>query len=149
MQPTQPMMPPIAPQPTPKRSKKRLIIFIVALAVALITTVLAVATLFKVSGVETNATEEDAQVGITTTGFDPAVITVKKGQNVVWTSQDKEPHGLALTTPNAPSELEGFGGDEQIENGETYSFTFDVAGTFTYHDPQAPEKFQGTIEVKE
>lgn len=147
--PTAPQ-PPMAPTPQAKpKDKKRIIVFGIALLVALAAIGISIAVLFKTGGVETNATEEDAQVTITTAGFNPDVVTIKKGQNVVWTSQDKDPHSLSLSTQNPPKELEGFGTDEPIANGESYSYTFDVAGSFTYQDPQAPEKFQGTVVVKE
>ena len=151
--PTAPQ-PPVAPTPAPTpekkpANKKRLIVFGAAMLVALAAIGISIAVLFKTSGVETNANEEDAQVNITTEGFDPRVVTIKKGQNVVWTSQDKDAHNLSISSQNPPKELEGFGSDEPLANGESYSYTFDVAGTFTYQDPQSPEKFQGTVVVKE
>lgn len=127
----------------------RKIVFIIALIVAIISIGVSLSVIVKTAGVETNANEKDAQVTITSNGPDPSVVTVKKGQSVVWTNQDKNPHSLALSTANPPKEMEGFGSDEPIDNGETYSFTFDAVGTFTYQDPNSPEKFQGTIEVKE
>lgn len=140
--------PPVAPEKKPN-SKKRLIAVAATMLIALAAIGISVAVLFKTTGVETTASEQDAQVNITTSGFDPAVITIKKGQNVVWTSQDKDPHSLSISSQNPPKELEGFGSDEPLANGESYSYTFDVVGTFTYQDPQSPEKFQGTVVVKE
>lgn len=140
--------PPVAPEKKPN-SKKRLIAVAATMLIALAAIGISVAVLFKTTGVETTASEQDAQVNITTSDFDPAVITIKKGQNVVWTSQDKDPHSLSISSQNPPKELEGFGSDEPLANGESYSYTFDVVGTFTYQDPQSPEKFQGTVVVKE
>jgi len=35
-----------------------------------------------------------------------------------------------------------------LSNNDTFSFTFDQSGTFTYHDDLNPMKFKGSVVVK-
>ena len=134
--------------PPPKKSPVKLIglVGILILAMALIGG--AIYFLLNQNGVQTDATETDGQVSITDRGIRPPTLQVKKGDSVVWTNEDKVPHRLVLSTQNPPAELEGFGGDEPINAGESYSFLFEVAGTFTYHDPEHPDVIQGTVVVE-
>lgn len=125
-------------------------LFIIGIAVvALVAIAVSVFVLMNPRGVETNATETSSEVVITQRGVTPPTVTIKKGTNVTWKNQDAVEHQIMLTTPNPPSELEGFGLDEGLASGETYSFTFEATGTFTYNDPTSPELVQGTIIVEE
>ena len=56
--------------------------------------------------------------------FSPDTITVTKGTTVTWTNKDSAPHTVT-----------GIGTDftsETLNQGQTYSHTFDEAGTFEY-----------------
>jgi amicyanin len=60
--------------------------------------------------------------------FSPAVIKVKVGDTVTWTNKDSVGHSVVADTasadaPNGPL----------MQQGETYQFTFNKAGTFTLH----------------
>jgi len=72
-----------------------------------------------------------ASVTITDNGFSPATIKVKKGQDITWTNQTSVAKQLA-GDDNKP---EGFKTGEALGKNDTYSFTFDDAGTYSYHDP--------------
>lgn len=55
--------------------------------------------------------------------FNPDAITVSKGTTVTWTNKDSAPHtvtGTAFTS-------------ETLSQGQSYSYTFNEAGTFEYH----------------
>ncbi len=55
--------------------------------------------------------------------FNPDTITVTKGTTVTWTNKDSAQHtvtGTAFTS-------------ETLGQGQTYSYTFNEAGTFEYH----------------
>jgi plastocyanin len=54
--------------------------------------------------------------------FSPATITVKKGTAVTWTNNDSAPHQIKSATFNSST----------LSKGQTFSFTFNTAGTFDY-----------------
>lgn len=90
-----------------------------------------------------NSTPEATnQVTINNFAFTPADITVKKGTKVTWTNQDSTTHTV--------TEADGkTGPDSQtLANGQSYSFTYDQTGTFSYHCSIHPE-MTGTVTVTE
>lgn len=137
---------PVAPQPQPPKKKNRILLIVVIL-LALAALVTSIMILMNPRGLETDATEASGEVSINSRGVTPPSIKIKKGDSVTWTNQDSAAHALVLTSPNLPAELEGFGG-EPMSAGESYSFTFEATGTFTYQDPENPEKVKGTIVVE-
>ena len=80
------------------------------------------------------------QVKISNFAFNPVDITVKKGTKVTWTNQDSTNHTITENDgkngPSAPP----------TGHGESYSFTFNEAGTFHYHCSIHPE-MTGTVTV--
>lgn len=60
--------------------------------------------------------------------FSPATMTVKVGTKVTWTNEDSVSHTVTADTPSndAPA-------SNNIGKGESYSFTFNKAGTYAYH----------------
>jgi amicyanin len=58
--------------------------------------------------------------------FSPSSLTIKVGDKVTWTNQDSAPH-----TVTADSRGEFDSG--RLSQGDTFSYTFDTAGTFDYH----------------
>jgi plastocyanin len=60
------------------------------------------------------------------TSFLPQVVTVVRGQAVVWTNGDVIPH---TTT----SDTLGIWDSRTVPPGQTFTFTFTTAGTYTYH----------------
>ena len=65
-------------------------------------------------------------ISIMNFAFNPNTLNIIKGDTVVWTNNDSVPHqvkGDTLSALSAPV----------MSNGQTYSFTFNEAGTFTYH----------------
>ncbi len=58
--------------------------------------------------------------------FDAKTVTVPKGATVIWTNKDSVRHNVLS---DSGSELKS----DLLAQGETYSHTFDVAGTYTYH----------------
>lgn len=72
-------------------------------------------------------------------GFVPAQLTIRRGDTVKFTNQHEEPmwpasdpHPLHTAYPTLDS-LKGVG------TGESYSFTFDRAGLWRYHDHLEPQ----------
>ena len=65
-------------------------------------------------------------VAIKDFAFSPSEITIKKGKTVTWMNGDSAPHTVVSDSGseiNSPS----------LSNGQTYSHTFNSAGTYAYH----------------
>lgn len=75
--------------------------------------------------------------------FQPAKITVKKGTTVSWTNQDSDRHDVTPT-----DESTDFKASKLLAKGESYSYTFNTAGTFSYYCSPHPY-MKGTVEVTE
>jgi plastocyanin len=71
--------------------------------------------------------------------FMPAELDIAVGTTVTWTNSDSAPH-------TATQDGGGFQSD-RLNQSETYSFTFDTAGTFEYHCEFHPN-MHGTIVVQ-
>jgi len=82
-----------------------------------------------------------ATVGVkmTATGFSPKTVTVNQSDTVKWTNTDKVNHQLVANNGAFASPI--------VRPGVTYSFTFNAAGTFRYHDALKPS-LTGTVVVK-
>lgn len=74
--------------------------------------------------------------------FSPANITVKAGTTVTWTNSDSDAHTVtesdSKTGPNSGT----------LENGKSYTFTYDTPGTYQYHCTIHPS-MMGTVTVTE
>ena len=90
----------------------------------------------------TQSTEAVAtnQVKITDYMFSPQTIKVKVGDTVTWTNNDTVKHTVTIDSGDGPkSDLFG--------KGQTYTYTFKKAGTFTYHCEPHPY-MKGTVIVE-
>jgi amicyanin len=76
----------------------------------------------------------DTEVEIEDFAFGPETITVKKGTTVTWTNKDSAAHTV---TPD--EESDAFIGSELLAQDESYSFTFNEVGTYTYHCQPHPQ----------
>ncbi len=55
--------------------------------------------------------------------FVPDTVTIKRGGTVTWIQRDSAPHTVALTDiPESP----------RLEQGDTWSYTFDKTGNYNY-----------------
>ena len=88
-----------------------------------------------------------AAVSINDTGFTPATIKVTAGTTVTWTNSDKKPHRVASDPYPTNNGLPGFDSNIALNQKDTYSYTFDKAGVFTYHDQLNPTTFKGSVIV--
>merc|ERR1712226_1173066 len=67
--------------------------------------------------------------------FNPAEITICKGDTVTWTIESGAPHNIVFKEDDCP---EGFDADAAGQEnlmkkvGETHSYTFDIAGSYSY-----------------
>lgn len=79
------------------------------------------------STASSDATMKDSNtIEIKDYAYSPADITVKKGTTLTWTNQDSVQHDVKTDGGgNGPS-------SELLAKGESYSYTFDEVGTFSY-----------------
>lgn len=61
-------------------------------------------------------------INIQNFAFNPASVTISKGTTITWTNNDSAPHQIKSATFNS----------SQLSKGQTFSFTFNDAGTFDY-----------------
>ena len=79
-----------------------------------------------VKAATTTIQPQTAAVNIKTFSFNPSTLTVKVGTIVTWTNEDSTKHTI---TSDSGNELNS----PQLSQGETYSHTFNQAGTYNYH----------------
>jgi len=75
--------------------------------------------------------------------YGPKTIKVKVGETVTWTNQDSVKHDITPDTESAD-----FKASELLGKGESYSFTFTKAGTYSYKCSPHPY-MKATVEVTE
>lgn len=83
------------------------------------------------------------EIVIQASGYTPASIKIKKGQIVTWANQDTIQHAITADEPSL--ELDG---SEMLEPGDTFSYSFDKTGTYTYHDQVNGDVFKGIVIVE-
>ena len=86
-------------------------------------------------------------VTISKSGFSPATISVKKGATVTWVNQDSKIHRVASDPHPSHTLLPTLDSDD-LANGDTYTFTFEKTGKFTYHDENNPLTIRGEVDVQ-
>jgi plastocyanin len=79
------------------------------------------------------------QVAMKSLAFDPESVTIKAGESVTWTNQDSASHTVVGDNGEFQS------GD--LAKGAGFTFTFDKAGTYTYHCSIHPS-MKGTVVVQ-
>ncbi|MCG8350551.1 MAG: cupredoxin domain-containing protein [Chloroflexales bacterium] len=93
----------------------------------------------------TSGEGQEIEVAIGDNTFTPGKITVPVGSTVVWTHQGQRPHTVTADDGSFDS--------GELANGNTFSFTFTVAGTFPYycafHGGPGGEGMAGTIVVED
>lgn len=68
------------------------------------------------------ATVASNVISIQNFSFSPATLTVKKGTTVTWTNNDSVTHQIKSNAFNS----------SPLSSGQSFSFTFNTAGTFDY-----------------
>ena len=90
----------------------------------------------------TNPSATTTSVEISGFAFSPSTITVTKGATVTWTNKDSIGHTV--------TETDGQDGPKSgdLNQGQSYSFTFNTVGTFKYNCSIHPN-MTGTVIVTE
>jgi len=111
--------------------------------------------------VQKNTENSPKTIEITSAGFNPDTLTIKNGGIVIFVNTDLQQHwpasaihpthtlypGSSITKCNTPEESSTFDACRGLEKGETYSFVFNQAGSWKYHDHLNPNS-RGTIIVE-
>ncbi len=87
-------------------------------------------------------------VNITSSGFQPASITVKKGTSVTFVNDDTKPRWPASAPHPSHTDYPQFDPKQAIPPTDSWEFTFDKVGTWRYHDHLNPTQF-GSVTVTE
>jgi plastocyanin len=86
-----------------------------------------------------------SEVRMSGTSFSPAALTITRGTTVRWISIDM-PHTV---TPDNPAQAGVWTGTGLLNAGETFEFTFNTPGTYSYHcQPHRAAGMTGTIIVQ-
>lgn len=147
MEPTSPTSEQPLPTLSPERPKKgkgmRLLVVVVVVVL-----LGALAGYFLMNRGSSASESDTAQVVITAARFTPSTIKIKKGQSVAWVNQDGQAHQIASDPYPSEDLLPALNSQEPLARGESYTFTFDKAGTYTYHDHLNPLALRGTVIVE-
>ncbi len=87
------------------------------------------------------------EITVSSAGFSPSTLTVPVGTSVVFKNTEESQHWPASDPHPAHTIVPGFDAKKGLKNGETYSYTFDKVGTFSFHDHLNPG-FKGSITVQ-
>lgn len=79
-----------------------------------------------------------SDVVIQSFAFGPQAVTVRAGTKVTWVNKDIEPHTVVSDSHKFQSEA--------LDTGDTFSVTFDTAGTYGYFCSIHPH-MTGTVTV--
>lgn len=89
-----------------------------------------------------NTINQDNTIEITASGFNPGTLTINAGETVTWINKGSSqawPASAVHPTHKSYPETGGclgskFDACKRLKQGETYSFTFNQKGTWSYHD---------------
>jgi amicyanin len=73
--------------------------------------------------------------------FSPSPLTIKTGTKVTWTNDDTAPHNVTSDSGNILN-------SGSLATGQSFSYTFNSAGTFDYHCTIHPMMKKGTVIVQ-
>lgn len=109
----------------------------------------------EVSAVPVASEKPATLINYTDKGFDPANVTIKKGDTVVWTNNSAKDfwpasgmHPTHLLYPEQTSCFAGVFNNCNIAPGKTYTMQFNIVGAWGFHDHLKPANF-GKITVTE
>ncbi len=102
-------------------------------------TILAACSGYGTTSTTTSTTSTGNSVTISNYSFSPATLTVTAGTTVTWTNKDSAAHTVTSDDNVFTS--------SNLATNATYKYTFNNAGTFTYHC-SIHASMKGTIIVK-
>jgi plastocyanin len=91
----------------------------------------------------------DASVSIGDDFYAPATVTISPGETVTWSHEGQRPHTVTAddgsfdSSPNCPNQI-----NQCMQNGDTYSQTFNSVGTFDYFCKVHGQAMSGSVVVE-
>lgn len=138
-----PVVTPSSAQPRRRRPMKWLALGLLILMIGI-----ASALLIRSNDGQDAQAVADVTVEVTATALQPQTIKITKGGSVTWINKDTAPHHIASDPYPEASTLPGLNSGEALSSGDSYTHTFEQAGTFTYHDQLNPTILKGTVVVE-
>lgn len=92
--------------------------------------------------------ESSVVVIMNSQGFDPQVLTIRKGATVVFKNSDTQDRWPASDFHPTHGIYPEFDPQANVAAGSSWSFTFTQTGTWRYHDHLVPS-FTGIVKVTE
>jgi len=102
------------------------------------------------SGTGTSNTSSRAQnykISYTNAGFTPSVVTIRKGDSVTFTNNSSERMWVASSPHPTHTDYPEFDQKVSVGTEVSWSFTFDEAGTYPFHNHSSSTKF-GRVVVQ-
>lgn len=96
---------------------------------------------------KTSAIQNYATVDVSSTGFTPATMQVKTGTQITWTNSTTSLVRIKSGPYPVGTDIKELDSVEPLNNGDSYSFVFEKAGTYHYVNWNNP-KVNGTIIVQ-
>jgi plastocyanin len=87
----------------------------------------------------TSAKQASATVRMTSSGFSPRVLTIKRGQTVEFVNDSHEDYWPASNPHPTHTDYPAFVAPNIVLPGKSWSFTFDRAGRWGYHNHLSPQ----------
>lgn len=97
------------------------------------------------SGTTPNNERGENEVWMQSIAFVPDNLTVSVGTTVTWVNKDAVIHTVTSGTPGNPT---GRFDSGNMNNGDTFTFTFNSAGTYEYYCRLHPTQMTATIIVR-
>ncbi|MEW6701420.1 MAG: plastocyanin/azurin family copper-binding protein [Bacteroidota bacterium] len=92
-----------------------------------------------------SGTPGNNEVWLQNISFNPSTITVNAGTTIKWINKDNVAHTVTSGTPGAP---DGIFDSGNLNNGGTFSYTFNTKGTFQYYCKLHQSSMKGTVVVQ-
>jgi plastocyanin len=94
------------------------------------------------------AATSQAEVRVTSDGFEPGRVCLTVGGTVVWTNGTSSRAEVASDPHPEHDGYPGFYDQGGVRRGETYNFIFERAGTWGYHDHLNPNRTGEIVVVQ-
>jgi plastocyanin len=85
----------------------------------------------------------ELEIIITKDGFTPSTILISKGQQIQWINKDTSTHQIV-----SDASLPALNNTDPLPSGQSFSYTFDSQGTFTFRDELNPNILPGKVIVR-
>jgi plastocyanin len=90
----------------------------------------------------------DFEIARTAGGWEPSTLTVERGSTVLFVNESADGAWPASDVHPTHELYPGFDAQRGVPPGQSWSYTFERAGRWGYHDHLSPET-TGVVEVRE